>query len=163
MYDAFIEDLTNVSKDNTKTTRVKLVQVVPPSVNLQSYVESLAKVITKQNGAEDIGFKYTAYRVLRKLAENDTLYELLYNKVTINNAEQYIQDISWMIEESKNLQSEDDERTWLEESVSSPSPGANGKRSRYEVFKRFLVDLYYPSMSNTYVRNHKRNSAGDLN
>ena len=163
MSDAFIEDLANVSKNSTKTTRVKLVQVVPPSVNLQSYVESLAKVITKQQGAEDIGFKYTAYRVLRKLAESSNLYDLLHNKVTINDAEKYIRAISDMIEESKKFTTEAEERAWLEESISSPSPGAAGERSRYEVFKRFLVDLYYPDMSNTFIKHSKRKNAGDLN
>lgn len=163
MYDAFIEDLANVSNDTTKTTRVKLVQVVPPSVDLQSYVESLAKVITKQQGAEDIGFKYTAYRVLRKLAESNNLYDLLYTNVTINNAQNYIKAISDMIEESKKFTTEEDERNWLEESISSPSPGAAGERSRYEVFKRFLVDLYYPDMSNTCVKSRKKNTAGELN
>ncbi len=163
MYNAFIEDLAKMSKDTTKTARVKLVYIVPPSVGLQDYVESLAKVITNQNGAEDIGFIYTAYHILRKLSEKETLYNLLSGKVTLNNEKNYIKAISDMIEESKS-KNEEELKKWLNETINHITVGVsknNKQGQRFEIFKRFLLDLYYPSMSNEGKKS--KNSAGKLN
>lgn len=56
---------------------VKLMYVLPPKATIGQYLENLHKILTKEQGVENIGNLFTSYKLLQKLIQSEDFKTLL--------------------------------------------------------------------------------------
>ena len=82
--------------DKSVPKKVKLVYVIPPKATIREYLDNLHKILSKENGVQNIGQLFTSYKLLTILLKNDTFRNVLEQKAPglLAKVDQAVQEVS---------------------------------------------------------------------
>lgn len=76
-----MEQFVKQQTDPSARQEVKLMYVLPPKATISEYLENLHKILTKEQGVENIGNLFTSYKLLQKLMQSDEFKTLLDSRM----------------------------------------------------------------------------------
>ena len=57
--------------DQTLPKKVKLIYIIPPKATLREYFDNIHKILSKEEGVQNIGQLFTSYKILKALLQSD--------------------------------------------------------------------------------------------
>ena len=76
-----LDQFIKQQRDPSARQEVKLMYVLPPKATIGEYLENLHKILTKEQGVENIGNLFTSYKLLRTLMQSDDFKSTLQSRM----------------------------------------------------------------------------------
>lgn len=124
-------------KDPSTRQEVKLMYVLPPKATIGQYLENLHKILTKEQGIENIGNLFTSYKLLRTLMQNEEFRSVLNSRLP--GAVEAVQQLLSELEGKSQAEQKDllyETRDWT-------TIGGLGKQKMAGLFDAALANIAY--------------------
>lgn len=128
-------------KDPSTRQEVKLMYVLPPKATIGQYLENLHKILTKEQGVENIGNLFTSYKLLRTLMQDETFRSALNSRLpgAVEAVQQFLSEL-----EGK---SQAEQKDLLYETRDWTTIGGLGKQKMAGLFDAALANIAYTRQS----------------
>lgn len=124
-------------KDPSTRQEVKLMYVLPPKATIGQYLENLHKILTKEQGIENIGNLFTSYKLLRTLMQDEAFRSVLNSRLP--GAVEAVQQLLSELEGKSQAEQKDllyETRDWT-------TIGGLGKQKMAGLFDAALANIAY--------------------
>lgn len=128
-------------KDPSTRQEVKLMYVLPPKATIGEYLENLHKILTKEQGVENIGNLFTSYKLLRTLMQDEEFRSVLNDRLP--GAVEAVQQLLSELEGKSQAEQKDllyETRDWT-------TIGGLGKQKMAGLFDAALANIAYTRRS----------------
>lgn len=128
-------------KDPSTRQEVKLMYVLPPKATIGQYLENLHKILTKEQGVENIGNLFTSYKLLGTLMQDETFRSALNSRLP--GAVEAVQQLLSELEGKSQAEQKDllyETRDWT-------TIGGLGKQKMAGLFDATLANIAYTRQS----------------
>lgn len=128
-------------KDPSTRQEVKLMYVLPPKATIGQYLENLHKILTKEQGVENIGNLFTSYKLLGTLMQDETFRSALNSRLP--GAVEAVQQLLFELEGKSQAEQKDllyETRDWT-------TIGGLGKQKMAGLFDAALANIAYTRQS----------------
>lgn len=132
-----MEQFVKQQTDPSARQEVKLMYVLPPKATVGEYLENLHKILTKEQGVENIGNLFTSYKLLQKLMQSDEFKTLLNSRM--DGAVEAVQQILSELDGKSQTEQKD----MLYETRDWTTIGGLGKQKIAGLFDAVLANIAY--------------------
>ncbi len=124
-------------KDPSARQEVKLMYILPPKASISEYLGNLHKILSKEQGVENIGNLFTSYKLLKVLMQNDNFRTYLEGRMkgAVEATQQALSNL-----EGK---SQTEQKDILYESYDWTEIGGLGKQKLAGLFDAVLANVAY--------------------
>ena len=136
-----LDQFIKQQRDPSARQEVKLMYVLPPKATIGEYLENLHKILTKEQGVENIGNLFTSYKLLRTLMQSDDFKSTLQSRMP--GAVEAVQQLLSELEGKSQTEQKDllyETRDWT-------TIGGLGKQKMAGLFDAVLANIAYTRRS----------------
>ena len=136
-----LDQFIKQQRDPSARQEVKLMYVLPPKATIGEYLENLHKILTKEQGVENIGNLFTSYKLLRTLMQSDDFKSTLQSRMP--GAVEAVQQLLSELEGKSQTEQKDllyETRDWT-------TIGGLGKQKMAGLFDVVLANIAYTRRS----------------
>lgn len=136
-----LDQFIKQQRDPSARQEVKLMYVLPPKATIGEYLENLHKILTKEQGVENIGNLFTSYKLLKTLMQSDDFKSMLQSRMP--GAVEAVQQLLSELEGKSQTEQKDllyETRDWT-------TIGGLGKQKMAGLFDAVLANIAYTRRS----------------